>query len=207
MTIRTLYLFATILVLAIGNSAQAQDGDEKAPLVQETAPKPPTPVVKPADVAKTETPAADAPQDPESSDNKDDPNALKAGHSQHGEVFNEGPRQKAYLMEGLGRVRFPSTTSNAEAAKFVEQGVAQLHGFWYFEAERSFRQAAALDPDCAIAYWGMAMANKNNAKRAKGFLAEAVKRKDKAGRREQLYINALDAYNKISGQVTLRKAA
>jgi peroxiredoxin len=201
MTIRTLYLFATVLLLAIGIPAQAQDADVKAPTVEETAPKPAAPAVAPTDAAKTETPATETPatektKEPESSDNKNDPNALKAGHSQHGEAFNEGPRQKAYLMEGLGRVRFPATTSNAEAAKFVEQGVAQLHGFWYFEAERSFRQAAALDPDCAIAYWGMAMANKNNTKRAKAFLAEAVKRKDKASRREQLYIEALDAYSK-----------
>lgn len=91
-----------------------------------------------------------------------------AGHSYHGEAFNEGPRQSAYLMDGLGRVKFPVTTSKPMAQRFVTQGVAQLHGFWYFEAERSFRQAAAIDAECAMAYWGMAMANKGNSKRAKG---------------------------------------
>ena len=100
---------------------------------------------------------------------KEEP-VLKEGHSTHGEVFNEGPRQAAYLMNGVGVVRFPVTTTNEEARKFVEQGVAQLHGFWYFESERSFRQAAMLDPECGTAYWGMAMANVNNEKRAKGFL-------------------------------------
>ncbi len=45
---------------------------------------------------------------------------------------------------------------------FFDQGVCQLHGFWYFEAERSFRQVAAVDPDCAMAYWGMARANTLN---------------------------------------------
>ncbi|MED6326692.1 MAG: hypothetical protein VYE14_04955, partial [Verrucomicrobiota bacterium] len=80
------------------------------------------------------------------------------GHSFHGEAFNEGPRQSAYLMKGMGRVRFPVTTDSQEAQLFFTQGVAQLHGFWYFEAERSFRQAAMLDPDCAMAYWGMAVA-------------------------------------------------
>lgn len=117
-----------------------------------------------------------------------------AGHSYHGEAFNEGPRQSAYLMDGLGRVKFPVTTSKPMAQRFVTQGVAQLHGFWYFEAERSFRQAAAIDAECAMAYWGMAMANKSNTKRAKGFIEEAVKRKDKATRREQLYIDALKQY-------------
>jgi len=112
------------------------------------------------------------------------------GHSFHGEAFNEGPRQSAYLMKGMGRVRFPVTTSVQEAQLFFTQGVAQLHGFWYFEAERSFRQAAMLDPDCAMAYWGMAVANRNNAERAQGFIEEAKKRRDKAGKREQLWIDS-----------------
>ena len=118
------------------------------------------------------------------------------GHSIHGEAFNAGPRQAAYLMKETGRVKFPVTTKNPEAQKFINQGVGQLHGFWYFEAERSFRQAAALDSDCAIAYWGMAMANTNNSKRAKGFIAEAVKRKAMASRRERMFIDAYDAYLK-----------
>lgn len=117
-----------------------------------------------------------------------------AGHSLHGEAFNEGPRQAAYLMQGTGRVHFPVTTANADARRFIEQGVGQLHGFWYFEAERSFRQAAALDPDCAIAYWGMAMANVNNEKRARAFIDEADKRKKQASDRERLFIAALHAY-------------
>jgi peroxiredoxin len=119
---------------------------------------------------------------------------LPEGHSNHGEVFNEGPRQAAYLMDGVGKVRFPVTTENDQARAFVVQGVAQLHGFWYFESERSFRQAAALDPDCATAYWGMAMSNRANADRAKKFIKEAVDRKGKVSRREQLYIEAFDRY-------------
>ncbi len=120
--------------------------------------------------------------------------ALTEGHSVHGEIFNEGPRQAARLLNGVGLVRFPVTTVNEDARKFVEQGVAQLHGFWYFESERSFRQAATLDADCAAAYWGMAMSNRGNATRAKGFIAEAVKRKDKASRRELLLIEAFERY-------------
>ena len=99
------------------------------------------------------------------------------GHSHHGEVFDEGPRQKAYLMEGMPKIHFAVTTKTPEAQKFIEQGVGQIHGFWYYEAERSFRQAATLDKDCAIAYWGMAMSNIDNAKRAKKFMAECVKHK------------------------------
>ncbi|MFP6766816.1 MAG: hypothetical protein VB859_01510, partial [Planctomycetaceae bacterium] len=119
---------------------------------------------------------------------------VPAGHSYHGEAFNEGPRQKAYLMGGTGDVSFPATVSKPIVQKFINQGLGQLHGFWYLEAERSFRQAAALDPECAIAYWGMAMANVSNAKRSKGFIALAVKRKDKVTERERLYIEALDTF-------------
>ncbi|MBM3994000.1 MAG: redoxin domain-containing protein [Planctomycetes bacterium] len=113
------------------------------------------------------------------------------GRSFHGEVFNEGPRQKAYLMGKTGNVRFPITTRSAEAQKFFEQGVGQLHGFWYFEAERSFRQVALLDPDCAMAYWGMAMANHENAKRAAGFIKKARDRLVNTTRRERLYIESM----------------
>ncbi len=112
------------------------------------------------------------------------------GHSLNGEAFNEGPRQAAVLMPGTGDVHFPVTTKNELAQKFFAQGVGQLHGFWYFEAERSFRQVAALDADCAAAYWGMAMANINNPKRAGDFIKLADAKKDKASRRELLWIEA-----------------
>ncbi len=119
-----------------------------------------------------------------------------AGHSLHGEAFNEGPRQRAYLMEGMGKIVFEITTKDPQAQKFFVQGVGQLHGFYYFEAERSFRQAAALDPGCAMAYWGMAMANVNNQKRAKAFIEKAAALKGKASKREQMWIDALSAYHK-----------
>jgi len=118
------------------------------------------------------------------------------GHSLHGDAFNEGPRQAAVLMAGMPKIDFPITTQSAEAQKFFTQGVAQQHGFWYFEAERSHRQASALDPDAAMPFWGMALANVNNEKRAKGFLAKAVERKAKASKREQLWITSLENFYK-----------
>ena len=65
-------------------------------------------------------------------------------------------------MEGQGQVNFSVTTAHPRVQEFINQAVAQLHTFFYFEAERSFRQAALLDPDCSMAYWGMAMVNVNN---------------------------------------------
>ncbi len=113
------------------------------------------------------------------------------GHSHLGEAFDEGPRQKAYLMEKPSSVHFPITTGVALAQEFFDQGVGQLHGFWYFEAERSFRHVAALDPECAMAYWGMAMANGENETRAIGFAREAWKRREGVSARERLYVEAL----------------
>ena len=95
-------------------------------------------------------------------------------------------------MNGTGRVRFPVCSDHPEVQAYINQGVGQLHGFWFFEAERTFRQVAALDPECAAAYWGMAMANANNSDRAKKFIKQAMERKDGASPRIQHYIEALD---------------
>lgn len=116
------------------------------------------------------------------------------GHSLHGETFDEGPRQAAVLIDGCGKVQFTVTTKNVEARKFFEQGIGQLHGFWYYEAERSFRQVAMLDPDCAMAYWGCAMANVNNEKRAAGFMVKAMEKKEKASPQEKAWIDTLDRF-------------
>ncbi len=119
--------------------------------------------------------------------------ATLAGHSFHGEAYDEGPRQAAYLMEGMPKIEFPVTTTNTLAQKFFNQGVGQLHGFWYFEAERSFRQVAMLDTNCLMASWGVAMANVYNEKRAREFTKQAVARTNTVtiSRRELLYIESL----------------
>ncbi len=137
------------------------------------------------------------------------PAAPAAGHSLHGETFDDGPRQRATLKEGMGRVDFAATATAAspEARAFLNQGVAQLHSFYYFEAERSFRQTASLDPVCAMAYWGMAMANVNNAPRARGFLKEARKHVEGLSSRERLYLNAADAFVKEEADEKARKRA
>ena len=67
------------------------------------------------------------------------------------------PALPAHIMEGMGNVHFAITTSNPKAQQFFDQGLAQLHSFWATEAERSFRQAAALDPDAPMPWRGVAM--------------------------------------------------
>ena len=67
------------------------------------------------------------------------------------------PTLPAKLLPGMGTVHLPITTSSPEAQQFFDQGLAQMHSFWAREAERSFLQAAALDPAAPMPQWGVAM--------------------------------------------------
>ena len=67
------------------------------------------------------------------------------------------PLLPARLMDGMGVTNMPVTTTSDDARKFFNQGVSQMHSFWFNESERSFLQAAALDPDMAMAYWGISV--------------------------------------------------
>lgn len=126
----------------------------------------------------------------------DDSKTVDPGHSMHGQAFNEGPRQHARPMSGMPKILFDITTTNDLTRKFFLQGVGQLHGFWYLESERSFRESAFHDTNCAMAYWGMAMANANNATRAAVFIREADRRKGSVTRREKLWIESLAEFHK-----------
>ncbi|MFM7926986.1 MAG: hypothetical protein ACKO9Q_04670, partial [Pirellula sp.] len=123
-------------------------------------------------------------------DHKDPAKDKNPGHSFHAEAFNEGPRQAAYLMQGMGNVHWKISTESPMAQRFFDQGISQLHGFWYFEAERSFRQAASIEPDRAIFYWGMARVNTENPERSAGFIEQAMKRIDKSSPLERRLIEA-----------------
>jgi peroxiredoxin/tetratricopeptide (TPR) repeat protein len=124
------------------------------------------------------------------------------GHSRHGSAFDTGLRQKPWEMAGIGAAPFEITTKSAEVQKWFDQGNALLHSFWYEEAERSFRWCLKLEPDNAMAYWGLARCGLNwstgladypEMKRYKDFLKEAVRRKASVSDRERRYIEAWDA--------------
>lgn len=134
----------------------------------------------------------------------DETESVAAGHSHQGDSFNEGPRQAARLIEGTGKVTLPIQTTWEEGQAYFNQGLGQLHGFWYYEAERSFRRIAAKDPTCAMAYWGMAMANWENQERAKGFIDKAAALKESTNALGQAYITA--QLNFLDGKPTDEKA-
>lgn len=81
-----------------------------------------------------------------------------------------------------------------------------LHHMMYRQAEKEFKTVAELDPDCAMAYWGVAMtqfhplwAEPSKEELTKG--EEAV-RKAKAlkppTKREQDYITAVEAFYELA---------
>src|SRR6266852_2569601 len=69
-----------------------------------------------------------------------------------------GAEVPATLVRGLGSHRHPVSTSSPEAQKFFDQGLRFVYAFNHDEAVRSFRRAAQLDPQMAMAYWGIALA-------------------------------------------------
>ncbi len=64
--------------------------------------------------------------------------------------------RKAPLFPNLGDLRYPVTTNSDLAQKYFNQGLTFAYGFNHEEAFRSFEEAARLDSNCAMAYWGMA---------------------------------------------------
>ena len=58
--------------------------------------------------------------------------------------------------EKLGKVSFPISCKSDVQDEF-NRGVALLHSFAYTPADNSFHDVATRDPQCAMAYWGMAM--------------------------------------------------
>jgi len=65
---------------------------------------------------------------------------------------------KEPLYDGLGSYSRKVTTNSAEAQRYFDQGFGFLHGFNHRAAIRAFQQAAELDPKCAMAHWGVALA-------------------------------------------------
>jgi tetratricopeptide (TPR) repeat protein len=63
------------------------------------------------------------------------------------------------LMPNLDTYEFSITTTSAEAQAWFNQGLLLLYGFNHGEAIRSFREAAARDPEAAMPWWGIAYAS------------------------------------------------
>jgi tetratricopeptide (TPR) repeat protein len=115
-------------------------------------------------------------------------------------------------MSGLGRLHHPVSTKNPEAQKFFEQGLLLLYAFNHAESIRSFQRAAELDPDLAMAQWGIALAlgpNINSdvdpAREKAAFEAVQKALTIKAPLPERAYIEALAKRYSIDPNADLRK--
>jgi len=106
----------------------------------------------------------------------------------------------APLFDNLGSHHHPVTTASPEAQQYFNQGYTLLYAFSHKEAIRAFEAAAQLDPDCAMAWWGVAFAYGPNINapmdpsavpKAWEALQKALALKSKAGETEQAYIDAL----------------
>lgn len=107
---------------------------------------------------------------------------------------------RAPLFEGLGDHHHAVTTDSELAQRYFDQGLVLAFGFNHAEAHRSFMQAAELDPDCAMAWWGAAWVLGPNintamdparAPEAWELLRKAQAAAEGASPREKAYIQAL----------------
>jgi len=66
------------------------------------------------------------------------------------------------LYDSLGSYSSRITTVSPETQRWFDQGLRLVYAFNHQEAERSFREAARLDPACALCYWGIALTEGSN---------------------------------------------
>ena len=67
-------------------------------------------------------------------------------------------RDTVPLYNDLGSHHRAITTSNPNTQRYFDQGLRLVFGFNHGEAIRAFTEAARLDPNCAMCYWGIAYA-------------------------------------------------
>jgi tetratricopeptide (TPR) repeat protein len=108
--------------------------------------------------------------------------------------------QPVPLFDNLGTLHHPITTMDARAQAYFDQGLRLIYAFNHGEAIRSFEQAARIDPDAAMAYWGIAYAlgpninapmDREQERRAYEAIQKAKAKAAHVTPRERAYINAL----------------
>lgn len=118
-----------------------------------------------------------------------------SGHAQSGGA-------KVPLFDNLGDHHYSISTNVPLAQRYFDQGLRLYYGFNHAEAIRAFEEATRQDPNCAMCYWGIALAYGPNINlpmdraagvAAFGALQEAQKRESQANARERSLIRALAA--------------
>jgi tetratricopeptide (TPR) repeat protein len=109
-------------------------------------------------------------------------------------------KSKAPLFENIGNFHHPISTQVPLAQRYFDQGLALFYSFEYGEAIRSFRAAVDADPNCAMCYWGLALAlgsktdtplNGNELEEAKAIIQLATQHTTPLNPDERFYVAAL----------------
>lgn len=104
------------------------------------------------------------------------------------------------LYLNLGELHYPITTNVPVAQRYFDQGLRLYYAFNHQEAIRSFQEGARIDPDCAMCYWGIALAYGPNinapmdadaGRLAYAALQQAVRRENRVSERERALLRAL----------------
>ena len=124
----------------------------------------------------------------------------QAKHFESGTSQAEYPTSEVVLFDNLGGHHHPITTDSDLAQRYFDQGLIFAYGFNHSEAERAFMEAARLDPECAMCYWGAALVLGPNINtlmedeavpKAYDRVQKAVELSSRVSAKEQAYIQAL----------------
>jgi tetratricopeptide (TPR) repeat protein len=126
--------------------------------------------------------------------------AVSSALAQHEMEMTGNAEKPVALMSGLGTLHHPTSTRNKEAQSYFDQGFRMIYGFNHEEAIRSFKRAAELDPQMAMAWWGVAIAlgpninqevDSEREQAAFGAVQKALSLSRNAPPNERAYIEAL----------------
>ena len=119
------------------------------------------------------------------------------------------------LIPGLGQHHHAISSKNLEAQRYFDQGLTLVFAFNHEEAARAFRRASELDPQSAMAYWGVALAlgpcinlmdiDPTQEKAAYEAVQKALSLASGATDRERDYIQALTERYSSDPNANLRK--
>ena len=118
------------------------------------------------------------------------------------------------LMPSTGQHHHRISTKNPQAQRLFDQGLTLVFAFNHEEAARTFRRAAELDPQSAMAFWGVALAlgpcinldvDPPHEKAAYEAIQNALSLGPGATESERAYIQALAKRYSLAPNIDLRK--
>ncbi len=136
--------------------------------------------------------------------------------AQHADMQTKSDAKPAIMMAGMGSQHHPVSTTKPEAQKFFDQGLSFVYAFNHDGAIRSFTRAAKLDPQMAMAYWGIALAlgpninldvDPDREKAAYEATQRALSLAAMVPENERAYIEALSRRYSIDPKADLKKLA